>query len=182
MRRAPLYAIAAACLLVCVAGGCGYTTTAYIGSSRTIYIAPFKNGINIASSKSENASYINYYPLLESTITDAVVDRFIFDGNLKVVKEKDADLIIRAELTSYSRGALRYAENNEDVTEYRVTVTANAELYDTKTQQAVWQDRSFSGDSTYYTTGTQAITEKDALDNAIADLARRFVESIVEAW
>ena len=38
------------------------------------------------------------------------------------------------------------------------------------------------GDATYFITGTQAKTEKAALDLAIADLARRVLERLVENW
>ncbi len=162
--------------------GCGYTTRSYIGPYRSIYVAPFKNNINIASIRSEYSGYRTYYPLLESTITRAVVDRFIFDGSLKIAKEQDADLVLRADLVIYERGPLRYAANNEDVTEYRVTIEINMGLYNNKTGDKIWQKNNFAGDSTYYTTGSQAKSEKAALDDAISDLARRVVEELVEAW
>lgn len=167
--------------LLVTALGCGYTTRAYIGPYRTIYIAPFKNSINIANIKSDYANYINYYPLLESTITQEVVDRFIFDGNLKVVKEKNADVVIRGELTSYDRTALTYAENNEDVTKYRITLWVNFGLYN-RDGNVIWKKDSFAGDTTYFITGSLAKTEKQALDDAISDLVRRIVEAVVEAW
>ncbi|MFH1621745.1 MAG: LptE family protein [Candidatus Omnitrophota bacterium] len=162
--------------------GCGYTTRAYIGPHQTIYVAPFKNSINTADIKSEYSRYISNFPLLESTITRAVVDRFIFDGSLKITKETDANVVLKGELISYERNALRYAENNEDVTQYRVTLVANIGLYDGKTGKQIWQKDSFAGDSTYHTTGSQTKSEKSALDDAVSDLARRIVEELVEAW
>lgn len=162
--------------------GCGYTTRVYIGPYQTIYVASFKNSVNIADARSNYSSYITYYPLLETTITSAIVNRFIFDGSFKINKEDTADLILRGELVSYERGALRYAENNEDVTEYRVTLIINMGLYERETGKQLWQKNSFAGDSSYETIGTQAKTEKAALDDAISDLARRVVEELVEAW
>ena len=170
------------CLLMCAASGCGYTTGAYIGPYKTIYIAPFKNSISIASAKSEFANYTSYYPLLESTITKKVVERFIFDGNLKVVKEEDADPIMKGELTYYNRSALGYAQNNEDVMEYRLTLTINLEFYNNRTKETIWRKDGFEANTTYFTTGALAISEKTALDNTIVELARRIVESVTEAW
>jgi hypothetical protein len=144
-------------------------------------VAPFKNSINTASEKSAYTKYMSYYPLLESTITRAVVDRFIFDGSLKVVKESDAEVILKGELIAYNRDAVRYADNNEDVQEYRITITVNLSLY-SKTGELIWQKDNFSGDTSYYITGSRAKSEKDALDDAIKDLARRVVEEFVEAW
>jgi hypothetical protein len=176
-----LVVLAAFGLIACC--GCGYTARAYIGKYQTIYVAPFKNSIDVASAKSEYSRYISYYPMLESAVTNAVVNRFVFDGSLKVSKEKDADVILRGELVSYQRNPLRYSQdNNEDVTEYRVTLIINMGLYDGKTGDLIWQKNSFAGDSSYYTAGTQAKTEKAALDNAVTDLARRVVEEFVEAW
>ena len=182
MRERRCSAVLFACLLMCVMSGCGYTTRVYIGPYKTMYVAPFKNSINIASAKSEFANYTSYYPLLESTITRKVVERFIFDGNVKVAKEENADAIIKGELVGYNRSALTYAQNNEDVTEYRLTLTINLELYNNKTKKAIWRKDGFSANTTYFTTGAQAISEKTALDNAIVDLARRIVESVTEAW
>lgn len=182
MKNVRLCAVLVVCLVLCVFSGCGYTTRAYIGPYKTIYIAPFKNNIDIASARSELSNFVNYFPLLENDITSAVVDRFIFDGNLKVVKEEEADVIIRGELTVYNRGALGYAQNNEDVTEYRVTLTSNIEFYNNKTKKTIWRKDGFAGDSTYFTTGAQSLSEREALDNAVTDLARRIVEAVVEAW
>jgi hypothetical protein len=162
--------------------GCGYTTRSYTGIYKTIYVAPFKNEINIADEKASYSKYMTYYPLLESTITQAVVNRFIFDGSLKVVKEQDADVILKGELVSYNRDAVRYADNNEDVQEYRITLTINMALYKGDTGELIWQKNGFSGDTSYYISGTRAKSEKDALDNAISDLSRRVVEEFVEAW
>ncbi|MDD5355827.1 MAG: hypothetical protein PHY56_04785, partial [Candidatus Omnitrophica bacterium] len=80
--------------------GCGYTTRAYTGIYKTVYVAPFKNSINIADEKASYSKYMSYYPLLEATITRAVVDRFIFDGSLRSVAEKDADVVLKGELIS----------------------------------------------------------------------------------
>ena len=162
--------------------GCGYTTRAYVGAYQTIYVAPFKNSINIADERAAFASYMSYYPLLESTITRAVVDRFIFDGSLKVVNEENADIILKGELIAYNRDALRYADNNEDVEEYRITLTANLALYKGESGDLVWERDSFSGDTSYFITGSQAKSEKAALDAAVSDLARRVVEEFVEEW
>jgi len=162
--------------------GCGYTTRSYTGIYKTIYVAPFKNSINIADEKSTYTKYMTYYPLLESTITQAIVNRFIFDGSLKAVKEEAADVILKGELTSYSRDAVRYADNNEDVQEYRITVTINMALYKGSTGELIWQKDGFSGDTSYYISGTRAKSEKDALDSAVKDLARRVVEEFAEAW
>lgn len=169
-------------LLSTVMAGCGYTTKSYIGPYETIYVMPFKNSIDITNVKSDYVNYISYYPLLESTITQAVVNRFTFDGNLKIAREENADLIIKGELISYQRGALRYALDNETVQEYRLNLIVNIGLYKGKDGTQIWQKDSFAGETTYFISGPNAKSEKAALDAAISDLARRIVEEVVEAW
>lgn len=182
MKKSNIILLFAIGYLLFATMGCGYSTRAYVGPYKTIYVAPFKNSINIADAQSEYARYKTYYPLLESTITQKVVDRFIFDGSLRISREEDADLVIRGELVSYERGALRYAANNEDVTEYRITLLVNIGLYNGKDGKLIWQKNNFAGDTSYFTTGSQAKSEKTALDAAVVDLARRITEAVVEAW
>ncbi len=182
MKKISLSLVVIFVLGIIAYSGCGYTTRSYLGPYQKIYVAPFKNSIDIANAKSAYSNYITYYPLLESTITQAVVNRFIFDGSLKITKEENADVVLRGELISYERTAMRYAENNEDVTQYRITLIVNIGLYNAKTGEQIWQKNSFAGDSNYYTTGSQVKSEKAALDDAVSDLARRIVEEFIEAW
>jgi len=41
---------------------------------------------------------------------------------------------------------------------------------------------SFTGNTSYFTTGTQAKSEATAVNDALTDLARRIVERTVEQW
>ncbi len=163
--------------------GCGYTTRSSIyPAGTTIAIKPFVNKINISDETSENRRLISYFPLLETKVTNAVVDRFLLDGNLKVGRLENSDLILEGEVARYQRDALQYADNNEDVTEYRVTLFANLTLRNAKTQEVVWQENNFAGDATYYTRGPLVKSETSAVEAAISDLSRRIVERVVESW
>src|SRR3989339_757505 len=76
-------------LLSCACFGCGYTTrTTLPGNYRTIYIEDFANEITFTTEKVRNV----YFPLLEVKIRNSIVDRFMFDGYLRVVDKEDADL------------------------------------------------------------------------------------------
>jgi hypothetical protein len=171
-------------LFVFLAHGCGYTTHAYVAQTgyKTIYVKPFLNKVNTTSEYSEGSRFQTYFPLLENTITNAVVNRFIFDGNLKVVKEMDSDLVLKGELTSYSRDTLRNVPGTDTPEEYRVTIFVNLTLSNNKTKNVVWEKDGFAGDTTYFTTGNLVKSEPQALQDATDDLARRIVEATVEAW
>jgi len=168
-------------LFVClIIAGCGYTVRGFSSKYKSVYVAPFKNSIDITSHKSEYRRYRSYFPLMESTITQKTVDRFIFDSNIKIARENEAEVILKGELIEYERAPLRYADNNEDVTEYRITVWVNIILYDGKTNEIIWTKNHFPGDDTYELTGSRSKSERNALSDAIEDLARRIVEVVVE--
>ena len=158
--------------------GCGYSArSTFAGNFRTIHIEPFKNKIIYGTETIRNT----YIPLLEVKITNAVADRFLFDGNLKVNKKDTADLILKGELTNYDRAPLRYTDDGE-VQEYRITITVSLTLWDSAKNEAVWTESNFSGDTSYFTSGTLAKSESAAIEDAVTDLARRIVERTIEDW
>ncbi len=166
--------------LVCcvVLVGCGYTVKSALPDTyKSIYVEPFKNSINFTS-ESDRRIYI---PLLEVKIRDAIVNRFLFDGNLKVTDKYNSDLILSGELTSYNRSVLRYTDD-EEAEEYRVTITVSLRLRDARTGKLVWEEPSFSGEADYFVSGAFAESEDSAIDNAVVDLARRIVERTIENW
>jgi hypothetical protein len=137
--------------------------------------------MDITSEKQEYRDYRKYYTLLESSITQEVISRYIFDGNLKISTSKDADLILIGELVDYNRDVLRYTDNN-DVQEYRMIIRVNLTMKDVRQDKVLWQENNFTGETTYFTTGSLAKSEDTAIKDAIADLARRIVERTIEEW
>jgi len=161
--------------------GCGYTTRSLITQSyQTIYVRPFVNKINITSDTSVARRYKTYYPLLENDITRRVIDQFILDGNLRIAREEDADLILEGELVDYRRDALRYTgADDKQVEEYRISLMVNLRLYDGSGQTLLWKVNNFIGDTTYF---TQDQSESQAISEAVSDLARRVIDRVVDIW
>jgi len=167
---------------VSVISGCGYTARSMISDKyRTIYIAPFANKTDITREADAANKYKLYRPMLESDITREVINKYLFDGNLKPGKEESADLTLRGELTDFRKDPVRYDEN-DNVSEYRVNMVVNLTLWDNKADKQEWQESGFTGESTYFTSGTQVKSEGTAINEAITDLARRIVEGTVEQW
>ncbi len=171
-------------LLVTITG-CGYTTRSMISDKfKTIYIVPFVNKIDITKETDAGYKYKIYRPMLETDITKAVTNKYLFDGNLRPAKSGSADLILKGELVEFRRDPLRYTDNNE-VEEYRINIIVNLSLWDTKENKLVWEENGFTGDFTYFTSFTTSGTPKSedvAVNDAINDLARRIVERTVEQW
>jgi hypothetical protein len=169
------------CAIVFFAG-CGYTTRSMVSTKyRTVSIPQFKNKIDIAR-ETTSSNYRLYRPLLETDITSAIVQKFLTDGNLKPVGKKEhADLVLEGELVDFRKDPLTYTRNN-DVNEYRVSISVNLKLTDTAANTVLWEEPSFTGTATYVLSGAQASSESAAITSAIKDLSRRVIERTVDQW
>ena len=169
-------------ILALFVSGCGYTTRSLLPSEfKTIYVENFKNSIRITDEQSDVRMYRGYKPGMERDITKAVIDRFLLDGNLKIRNDEGADIILKGELLDFRREALRY-DANDNVEEYRIVLTVNMKLTDSKDGKTVWEEKAFSGETTYRTSGSLARSEDSSINEATKDLARRIVERTVEGW
>jgi len=163
--------------------GCGYTTRSQITQKyETIYIRQFQNKIDITAESSAARRLKTNYPAIETELTKAVIERFIWDGDIRPSREEDADLLLKGEVVEFRRDALRYIENTEDVEEYRITLVVNLTLIDALTNKVIWQENGLAGEATFFTTGANAEPEDVGIKKAVADLARRIVERVVEDW
>lgn len=165
--------------------GCGYGIRSLAYNKNTkIYVRPFENKVdlNIKGEYSDQYTYKLYRHRLETKITDAVINRFLLDGYLRVVSnEEEADLVMKGELINYEKQPLRY-DDASNIEEYRANLVINIALRDTKKDELLWEESAFVGYSEFFTTGSQAKSEDAAIDEAVEDLARRIVERTVEDW
>jgi len=163
--------------------GCGYTTRSQITEKyKTIYIRQFQNNIDITAESSAARKLKTNYPAIETDITQAVIDRFIWDGDIRPSREEDADLILKGIVTEFRRDSLRYVRTTEEVEEYRITLVVNLSLIDKKENKMLWQENNLVGDTSYFTEGLMAEPEQQAIQKAVEDIARRIVERVVEDW
>ncbi|MCX5678336.1 MAG: LPS assembly lipoprotein LptE [Candidatus Omnitrophica bacterium] len=162
--------------------GCGYTTASLLPPEfKTICVENVKNSINVAAEQSELRMYRGYRPGMETDITKAVIDRFLFDGNLKIAPEEKANLVLKSELVDYKRDSLRY-DANDNVEEYRIKLIVNMQLEDALNGKVLWTEKGFAGETTYRLSGSGSKSEAAAINDAIDDLAKRIVERTIEAW
>jgi len=147
----------------------------------TVYVKPFENRIDITDETYAANKYRIYRPFLETDITKAVRDKYLFDGNLRPYAEENSDLLLEGQLIEFARNPLRY-DDNDEVSEYRLNLTVDLRLYETREKRLVWEEKGFTGSTTYFTTGSQAKSESAAINEAMSDLARRIVERTVEQW
>jgi len=163
--------------------GCGYTTGSLLPAHiKNIYIENFPNNIPITEESSDRRIYKTYRPRLELDVTKAIIDKFIFDGNLRVTQRQDADIILEGELADFRREPTKYGEGDDDVEQYRIVIVVDMRVTDMGEKKLMWDEKGFSGSDYYYTTGSQAKSESVAITDAIDDLARRVVERVIEVW
>jgi len=163
-------------ILVLAVAGCGYTTGSLLPSKyKTIFVENFKNNV---TSQSRD---VNYIPLLEVRVRDAVVNRFLFEGHLRIGKEETSDLVMRGSLKGFERQELRVTDD-QDVQEFRINIFVDLELWDPVDQVVVWSESNFAGEATYFVSGPKATPESAAIEEALNDLARRVVERTLEDW
>ncbi len=134
--------------LVLTLVGCGFYSMA--GS-----IPPHIHSIAIPLVINQTAEY----GVVES-ITDAFQEKFIEENILKVVPEKNADSILKGTVVKIEDTPYTF-NRQEEVTEYRYTVTMDLEWVDV-TQNKVLLKKRFSGWGAY---GLSSDISSDQIDN-----------------
>lgn len=161
--------------------GCGYTNQSLLPSDvKSIYVAPVKNTIDLTGETGDKSRFRVTRPGVEVDLTNAIRNRFIFDGTLKVASEDKADAVLEAKLTDYRRDALRYSEG-DDIQEYRLSVVMDVAVYRASDRKVLWRG-GVTGDTSFFLSGGRAVSEDEALSQAVEDAARRVVEKTVEIW
>ena len=161
--------------------GCGYTTQSLLPAEfKTIYIENFTNQIDTIAPSSNVRMYRGYKPGMELEVTRHIRNKYLFDGNLKVVEYDDADLILKGKLVDFRNEALRY-DREDNVEEYRIRLVVDLELK-TRDGRTKWVETNFAGEELYRTSGPLVESESTAIKKAADDLARRVVERTVEEW
>ena len=166
-----------------VAGGCGYTATTLLPPDiKSIHVANFTNKIDPAKEVSDKRSAFFYRPGMETEITKAVIDEFIFDRHLDIMPPKQSDLLMEGQLVDLQEYPLSYSSGGGSITESRVEVFVDIEVYDNRSGDLLWKENSFMGQFDFDISGPAAIPEAAAIKGAIRDLAKRIVERTVESW
>jgi hypothetical protein len=108
-----------------------------------------------------------------------LISRFSLDGNLRVTKEENADLIVECTITDYKQSTLRY-DNDDRVEEYRLKLYYTYSLFDS-VGDLVKKGRLVAN-SEYALVGAAARSQDQAIAELLEDAARRLVDDIIEAW
>ena len=170
-----------AAFLCAVVSGCGYTTKSLLPENiRSVSVSPVANAIVLSEEITDKTPFRVYRPGLEVELTNAIINRYLFDGTLKIAMPEKADAVLETSLADYRRDALRYSEG-EDIQEYRLSITVDAKMVQKSDGKVLWAKRII-GDTTFFLAGSRAVTEDQAASRAVEDVARRVVEATIEYW
>ena len=162
--------------------GCGYTSQTLLPQHvQSVHVARVVNQIDITDETSSAKAFRTYRPGLETEVRNALIERFIVDGHLKVKSLTNADAVLRMDLIEFTRDALRYNDNNT-IEEFRIHIVASAEFIDMANNKTIWRHSSIAGDGDYFLSGELSKSEDTAVSEALSDLARHIVEDILEVW
>jgi len=162
-------------VMVALMTGCGYTQRAVLpGGIETITVPTFRNAIPAER-------IFTYRSGLEIDITNEVIKRFNFDGNLRVVREEKADAKLEGAIISYQQETLRY-NSLDRPEELRLHIVVDLKMFNLNTGELMWHEPNFSGSTLFEPNDEQGIRRITAANDAIEELARNIVNRVVEDW
>jgi hypothetical protein len=162
--------------------GCGYTSQTRLPENiKSVHVKKVENKIDITKEITSRKAYQTYRPGLETDTRNALIDRIIFDGHLRIADEKSADAILEADLVSFRRDPLRYRDD-DTIEEFRVHVSVSVSFKDVRSGKVIWKTQEISGSSDFFLSGKRSVTEDEAVEEALDDLARNVIEEVLEVW
>jgi hypothetical protein len=169
ISRFALGVLGCAALLVALAaavGGCGYSLTTRLPSHiKTVAVPPFQN---------ETLEYG-----LEEEITQAIIDKFTVDNNLRVVMEERADSVVYGVIKAYKRRVAGFTAE-EIATEYEVAIMMDITVRDRVKSKDLWEEAGMTRTTNYFV--DQVESEREGRQPAILQIAADVVSRTVQGW
>ena len=118
----------------------------------------------------------------EQGVTDAIIAQFTEDNTLRVVREEEADSILRGAIVLYERPVMSY-DASGNPKEYKVRVVAKLSYEDLTKNEVVWEEE-VEGWAVYSDTaaGGYEATEEEAREYAFVKLAQDVLSKTVQGW
>lgn len=158
-----------ACLAAGLASGCGYGTTSRTAKDiKSIYVPFFEN---------KTAE-----PNLEISVTERIITNLVTDNTLKVVNENAADAVLEGEIVDFKNQPFSF---NQDLNaeEYHVVIKVVVSLFNRRTNEPIWEKRSFVGDGSYFVEQVEnGRTFDDAVAESIREITERILNLTVQDW
>ena len=116
-------------------------------------------------------------PLIESVITNKVIQEFIGDGRLRVVDSSKADAVLKGRIYAFSLAPLSFDRGN-NVLEYRVVIQGELILEDVREKKIIWKEPALTQSADYKVSSDISAT-RTAKERAIEEASKRFALDLV---
>lgn len=175
MKKHIGFAVVALLALVC--GGCGYRIGNIVHPQlRSVAVAPVQN----------ETTEIN----LTAQVRNLLCERFMTDGSLKLVDEKEADCIVYARIVDVQYSEVAWAESTraedgEDIllpNEWKVTLSIEYSVIIPGRVQPLVSARTVSGTANFQTGPDQLTGRMNGVRQAAYAAAKMVVASFTEGW
>lgn len=116
-------------------------------------------------------------PIVEEELTPAVIREFIKDSRVEVVDRSQADLVLHGSVISYGESPLSF-DQNQNVLEYRITVTTHLRLLQPSTNKILWE-RDVT-ESAEYRVSSDVMPTRNSKLIALKEIAQNLSEEVTD--
>jgi hypothetical protein len=153
------------------AGGCSYTVSGVLpGHLKTLAVPVFGN--NTVEFR------------LADDVTQAITEAFLGDRRLRLVREQDADAVMRGTIVSYRNQVYGFTAE-ERATQYEVVLVLQISFRDQVKNRVIWKEDQLVARTTYSVVsvgGAAARTETEGRAEVIQKVADQIVSRTVQGW
>ncbi len=121
---------------------------------------------------------------IEDKLTKKVIEEFLRDGRLEIVKTENADAVLTGVIVRYSLEPVSY-DAQSVIEQYKLYIGVDVTLHDQVQNTTMWTESNIHEDYTYYVTakaGQLVETENDAQEAVTDLLSRDVVKRTVVGW
>lgn len=122
-------------------------------------------------------------PFLETQLTNEVRDQFARRRTVEVVSSvQNADAVLTGSIVYYRATAVSY-DRNDDITEYRLTITVNGELTRADGSEVLWQgtvdwnEEFFASDDRAQQDNNETAAQQDATRRLAQEVYNRITDN-----
>ncbi|MFH1007618.1 MAG: LptE family protein [Candidatus Latescibacterota bacterium] len=118
---------------------------------------------------------------VEESLTDALIEGFVKDGNLKVVDRSSADSRILGEIVQILEEPFTYTAD-EQAKQWKVRIFVAVTYEEVKKKETRWEEKSLEGWGVYEVVTGDPDERQTGVDAAIAMLVEDILDRTVAGW
>lgn len=121
---------------------------------------------------------------MEQYVTQKTIDKFLSEGRVTIVDEKDAEGIVKCRMTRYINQGTRFDVNQVPM-EYMLRISVDIYLFDNKAQKLLWKEENIYEETTYFVANNLGMPIEDeaiARTRVLDKLADRIIRRVIHGW